>query len=101
MNNRIRKVTFSTGIMTTIAGTGEQGINGDGNQAISARIGEVYGLALDSSYLYLAIPSANKVRRISFSTGIITSFAGSGVSGSSGDGNQGIVLSSSYMRVRN
>ncbi len=91
LNFRIRKVLASTGTITSIAGTGSPGISGDGSPAINALVGEVHGLAVDNWHIYLAIPSANKVRRISLDTGIITTFAGNGVSGTGGDGNQGIV----------
>ncbi len=48
-NNRIRKVTISTGIITTIAGTGTTTFNGDGGQATSATLNLPYGVALDAS----------------------------------------------------
>ena len=48
-NNRIRKVTVSTGIISTIAGTGTYGYSGDGGQATSAAIKYPYGVALDVS----------------------------------------------------
>jgi hypothetical protein len=96
LNFRIRKVSASTGTIVSIAGTGAPGISGDGSLASSALIGEVHGLAIDNLYIYLAIPSANKIRRISLDTGIITTFAGNGVSGNGGDGNQGIELHTFY-----
>ena len=48
-NNAIRKVTVSTGIITTIAGTFSYGFSGDGGQATSAELREPNGVALDSS----------------------------------------------------
>ena len=48
-NNRIRKVTVSTGIITTIAGTGTQSYSGDGGAATSATLGYPIGVALDSA----------------------------------------------------
>ena len=47
--NRIRKVTVSTGIITTIAGTGSFGFSGDGGAAVSAVFNGAYGIDLDSS----------------------------------------------------
>ena len=46
---RVRKVTVSTEIISTIAGTGEYDISGDGGPSTTAAIGEVYSVALDSS----------------------------------------------------
>ena len=46
-NNRIRKVTISTGIITTIAGTGTSSYSGDGGAATSATLNYPLGVALD------------------------------------------------------
>ena len=48
-NNRIRKVTVSTGIITTIAGTGSASYSGDGGAATSAALNYPEGVALDAS----------------------------------------------------
>ncbi len=48
-NNRVRKVTVSTGIITTIAGTGASSYSGDGGAATSAALNGPEGLAVDSS----------------------------------------------------
>ena len=48
-NNRIRKVTVSTGIITTIAGTGSLSYSGDNGAATSATLYYPYGVALDAS----------------------------------------------------
>ena len=48
-NNRIRKVTVSTGIITTIAGTGSATFSGDGGAATSATLNVPEGVALDAS----------------------------------------------------
>ena len=48
-NNRIRKVTVSTGIITTIAGTGNFGYSGDNGVATSATLFYPYGIAVDAS----------------------------------------------------
>ena len=48
-NDRVRKVTVSTGIITTIAGTGSNSYSGDGGAATSAALYNPYGVALDAS----------------------------------------------------
>ena len=48
-NHRIRKVTVSTGIITTIAGTGTGSYSGDGGVAVSAALNYPSGVALDAS----------------------------------------------------
>ena len=48
-NNRIRKVTVSTGIITTFAGTGTSSYSGDNGQATSAALNNPQGVALDAS----------------------------------------------------
>jgi len=45
----VRKLTVSTGILTTVAGTNSQGYSGDGGQATAAELGGAYSIALDSS----------------------------------------------------
>ena len=84
-NNKIRMVT-NTGIITTIAGTGAVGSSGDGGAATSARLYHPYGLSVDiSGNVYIIDSINNKIRLVS-STGIITTFAGTGMWGSNGDG---------------
>lgn len=95
---RLRKVTLSTGIITTIAGTGGSGSSGDGGPATSATFGYIYGVARDSSgNLYLADYVYKRIRKIAAGTGIITTVAGGGAS-NPGDGGPAIsaVLASPY-----
>jgi sugar lactone lactonase YvrE len=84
---RIRKVTASTGIITTIAGTGTKGYSGDGGAATSAMLGAIIGIAIDASgNIYIADQSNNRVRKITASTGIISTIAGSTTAGYTGNG---------------
>lgn len=86
-NQRIRKVSASTGIITTIAGSGVAGSTGDGGLAILARLRNPSGLCFDpAGNLYIADYDNNKVRKVDMQTGIITSVAGIGTAGYSGDG---------------
>jgi sugar lactone lactonase YvrE len=85
-NHRIRRITATTGIITTIAGTGTQGFSGDTGPAISAAIDSPTGLALDAAHnLYLADTHNHRIRKITAVTGIITTIAGTGTQGFSGD----------------
>ena len=81
-NFRIRKV--SGGAITTVAGTGIGGYSGDGGAATSAQLAGAYGVAVDSGgNLYIADTSNNRVRKVS--NGVITTVAGNGTAGFSGD----------------
>ena len=85
-NHRIRKVTVSTGIITTIAGTGSAGFSGDNGPATSAALYYPEGIALDSAgNVYIAVIFNQRVRKVTISTGIITTVAGTGTSSYSGD----------------
>jgi Secretion system C-terminal sorting domain/NHL repeat len=85
LNCRIRKVNTS-GIITTIAGTGIAFFSGDGGPAISAGIQYPLGLAVDASgNIYIADNGDNRIRMINTS-GIISTLAGSPTYGFSGDG---------------
>ncbi len=77
-NHRIRKVTASTSIITTIAGTGTAGYSGDGGQATSANIKNPSGISLDNSgNIYFGdLGAYNVIRKITVSTGIISTVAG-------------------------
>ena len=84
-NYRIRKVD-STGRITTIAGTGERGFSGDGRPATEAQLGWPYGVAVDGAgNVYIADSENQRIRKVD-SSGIITTIAGTGVRGYSGDG---------------
>jgi sugar lactone lactonase YvrE len=86
-NSVIRKVTISTGIITTVAGNGTEGYTGDGGQATSAELHNPTGIALDSGgNLYIVDSANNVVRKVTVATGIITTLAGDGSAGYSGDG---------------
>lgn len=85
LNNIIRKVSPS-GIITTFAGTGIAGYTGDGGAAISAKLDSPTDIIIDESgNLYFTDFNNNVVRKISPS-GIISTFAGTGTAGYSGDG---------------
>jgi sugar lactone lactonase YvrE len=75
--NRVYRVA-SNGILTVIAGTGSPGFDGDGGPAISARIENPTGLAVDSSgNLFIADDKNNRIRKVTLG-GIINTIAGGG-----------------------
>ena len=89
-NNRIRKVD-PDGTITTIVGTGSEKFSGDGGPAPKANLSMPYSIALDSDgNLYVVDTGNRRVRRIDASTGIITTVAGNGSYGFSGDGGPAI-----------
>jgi len=83
----IRKISPS-GVITTVAGTGSCGYNGDGIPATAAQLKDPTGIAMDSlGNLYIADGNSNgRIRRVDMTTGIISTIAGTGVAGFSGDG---------------
>ena len=84
VNYRIRKVDAS-GIITTVAGNGERGYSGDGGLATEARLGYVRGIAVDNAgNVLIADTRNNRIRRVD-KNGIITTVAGNGAWGYSGD----------------
>jgi len=86
-SNVIRKVTASTGIITTVAGNGTPTYSGDNGAATSASLYFPAGLALDvAGNLYIADEYNSAVRKVTASTGVITTVAGTGGFGYSGDG---------------
>jgi uncharacterized protein (TIGR03437 family) len=81
-NNRIRKV--SNGMITTVAGNGGWGFSGDNGPATSAKLANPMGVAVDSlGNLYIADSLNNRIRKVS--NGVITTVAGNGTQGFSGD----------------
>ncbi len=86
-NNRVRRVDRVTGIITTFAGGGRFDRLGDGSPASSAYLLSPSGIAFDrSDNLYISDSGNRRIRKVDASTGIITTIAGNGQSGFSGDG---------------
>ena len=83
LNNRVRKVD-PNGIITTIAGNGQQGYSGDGGPAIAAQLNQPVAIAVnDAGDIYVADNA--RIRKVDTS-GLITTIAGNGIEGYSGDG---------------
>ncbi len=86
-SNRIRKVTAATGIISTVAGNRTGGYSGDGGLAIDAELNAPMGVSIDANgNLYIVDSGNNRIREVSASTGVITTTAGTGTPGFTGDG---------------
>jgi uncharacterized repeat protein (TIGR01451 family) len=84
--NRIRKIDHATGIITTVAGTTTAGFSGDGGPATAAQLNAPAGIYIDASgNLYIGDEQNHRVRLVN-TLGIISTYAGNGNSGYSGDG---------------
>jgi sugar lactone lactonase YvrE len=88
LNRRVRRIEAGSGIITTLAGTGEAAYSGDGGPAAAAGLAEPNGLAFDPDerYLYIADVADHRVRIVDLTTGLIATFAGIGMAEHGGDG---------------
>ncbi|MCG3174675.1 MAG: hypothetical protein GMKNLPBB_02935 [Myxococcota bacterium] len=87
-NHRVRKVNLRTGIIETFAGDGTQGFSGDGGPATKARLNYPSRLALDEGgNLFVSDVRNHRIRKVDAQRGIISTVAGTGKPGYSGDGN--------------
>lgn len=85
-NNRIRKVDAATGIITTIVGTGTPGYSGEGTPATAALLWGPEAVCIDKfGNLYIADVVSYRIRKVT-PAGIISTFAGNGIAGYSGEG---------------
>jgi len=85
-NNRLRRVDAATGLISTVAGNGSPGFSGDNGPATQAMISAPAGITLDGAgNIYFTDGGNHAVRRVDALSGIITTVAGVGVQGYSGD----------------
>lgn len=83
-NHKIRKIN-SSGTISTIAGNGTLGYSGDGSQATAAQLNWPHGVAVDvNDNIYITDMNNHRIRKVDPS-GVITTFAGTGNRGFSGD----------------
>lgn len=86
-HDRIRKVDAKTQIISTVAGNGDSGVPVDGSAALQSALNMPSGVAIDGAGdLYIADTKNNAVRVVSPVTGLISTVAGSGAVGYTGDG---------------
>lgn len=91
-HHRIRRVTLATNAITTVAGTGVGGFSGDGGPATTAQIYTPYGVAVDAAgNLFIADDDNYRIRRVDAVTGTMTTVAGNGHTGFSGDGGPAVL----------
>lgn len=89
-NQRIRRFDPTTKVVTTIAGNGEKGHAGDGGPALSASLNMPHEIQFDRmGHLYIAERDSHVIRKVDAKTGVISTVAGTGVAGFSGDGGPG------------
>src|SRR5581483_675847 len=86
-DQRVREVVAATGVITTVAGTGTFGYNGEGGLATGAELAFPEGVAVDGAGdLFIADTANNRVREVAAASGLITTVAGTGTGGFGGDG---------------
>ena len=89
-NHRVREVPFVEGTSTIVVGTGTGGFSGDGGLASAARLSLPHDVAVDGSgNFYIADYNNHRIRKVD-SSGVITTIAGTGEAGFSGDGDSAI-----------
>lgn len=86
-NHRVRRLDLKTRKLSVVAGNGQKGYSGDGGPALSASLNEPYEVRFDSAGNMFFVEMQNHVvRRVDGRTGVITTVAGTGQPGFSGDG---------------
>ena len=89
-NHCVRRIDTATGVITTVAGTGAPGYSGDGGLATRATLNQPYSVQIDTNGdLYIVDRLNAVIRKVDAATGLITTVAGTGEPGSSGDGGPG------------
>lgn len=92
LNHCVRKIDAKSGIITTIAGTGEKGFSGDGGPAAKAQFNGTFSVALDRAgkQLYICDLGNRRIRAMDMKTGIVKTVAGSGQRGVPADGTDAV-----------
>jgi len=87
VNHAVRKIAMKTGILTTLAGTGQAGYSGDGGPAAAAQFKQPHSIQFGpEGDLYICDIGNHVIRRIDMKTGTISTFAGTGKPGDTPDG---------------
>ncbi len=89
-NHIVQRIDRKTWIITTVAGCGKEGYTGDGGPATQATLNNLYSLQVDTNGdIYIVDRLNAAIRKVEAATGIISTVAGTGVPGYSGDGGPG------------
>lgn len=87
VNHAVRKIDMKSGMLTTIAGTGQPGYSGDGGPAVKAQFKQPHSIQFGpEGDLYICDIGNHVIRRIDMKTGTISTFAGTGKAGDTPDG---------------
>jgi streptogramin lyase len=89
-NHCVRKLEMKTGVIATVAGCGKKGYTGDGGPATQATMDDPHSVVVDKNGdFYIADRMNAAIRKVDGKTGTMTTVAGTGKKGSSGDGGPG------------
>ena len=87
LNSAVRRIDLKTGIITTVAGNGTPGFSGDGGPATKAQAKQPHSIQFDPhGDLYICDLGNQRIRKVDLHTGTISTFAGTGKSGTTPDG---------------
>ena len=85
-NHLVRRVDTKTGLISTVAGTGQPGFSGDGGPATKAQFHRPHSIELNGQSLYIADISNHRIRRVDLAKGTVETFAGTGTQDPTPDG---------------
>lgn len=87
VNHAVRKIDMKSGLITTVAGTGEAGYSGDGGPATKAQLAQPHSIQFGpDGNLYICDIRNHVIRLLDMKTGVISTFAGAGKPGETPDG---------------
>jgi sugar lactone lactonase YvrE len=85
-NAIVRKVDAKTGVISTVAGTGEVGFSGDGGPAVEATFNKPHSIVIRGADLYIADIGNHRIRRVDLKSGMVETIAGTGAKQAPVDG---------------
>ncbi|HVK78351.1 MAG TPA: hypothetical protein VM734_33830 [Kofleriaceae bacterium] len=105
-NFRVRKIDRASGMIATVAGNGTQGYEGDGGDALAAKLNfeagsnpePSGGLAIAGTTLYIADTLSSRIRAVDLTTGMIDTVVGTGTAGFTGDGGPALAAELNHPR---